>query len=38
MVRRMESGLEMQENAKIVYMALWESKANCRGRNNTANR
>jgi len=38
MVRRMKSGLEMEVNAKIVDMAGWESKANYRGRNNTANR
>jgi len=34
----MESDLELEENAKIVEMAVWESKANSRGRNSTANR
>jgi len=34
MVRRIESGSEMEENAKIVDMTVWESKANSRGRNN----
>jgi len=30
--------LELEENAKIVDMAAWESKANSRGRNNIVNR
>jgi len=38
MVRRLKTGLEMEENAMIVDMPVWESKANSRGRNNTANR
>ena len=38
MVRRMESGLEMEENVKILDMTVWESKANSRGRNNIAYR
>jgi len=38
MVRRMEGGLEMEENFKIVDMAVWESKVNSKGRNNIVNR
>ncbi|ESW17899.1 hypothetical protein PHAVU_007G277500 [Phaseolus vulgaris] len=37
MYNEMESGLELEENAKIVEMAVWEAKANLRGRNNTVN-
>ncbi|XP_014512665.1 protein IQ-DOMAIN 14 [Vigna radiata var. radiata] len=38
MYNEMESGLELEENAKIVEMAVCESKANSRGRNSSANR
>jgi len=34
----MESGLQMEENAKILDMTVWESKPNSRGINNIVNR
>ncbi|CAJ1967058.1 unnamed protein product [Sphenostylis stenocarpa] len=34
----MDSGLELEENAKIVEMSVYEPKGNPRGRNSTANR